>query len=166
MEVELDDLPSSQLAVPIYRWARHCSATWHFTVAKITQSDAFNYMSYHFLCKRGIRPARTEQFLVLVVGLHVSLTFLRATWAKTIDVIISRCRDRFLTLRLRGDERDLTCEGSSNQPPAQHIAPVPSSSPPTPSHLSFAKIFLLQEKQVDILRQRKIIPSVLIVRAH
>ena len=21
-------------------------------------------MSYHFLCKRGIRPARTEQFLV------------------------------------------------------------------------------------------------------
>ena len=23
-------------------------------------------MSYHFLCKRGIRPARTEQFLVLV----------------------------------------------------------------------------------------------------
>ena len=22
-------------------------------------------MSYHFLCKRGIRPARTEQFLVL-----------------------------------------------------------------------------------------------------
>ena len=32
--------------------------------AKITQTDAFNYMSYHFLCKRGIRPARTEQFLV------------------------------------------------------------------------------------------------------
>ena len=23
-------------------------------------------MSYHFLCKRGIRPARTEQFLVSV----------------------------------------------------------------------------------------------------
>ena len=34
--------------------------------AKITQTDAFNYMSYHFLCKRGIRPARTEQFLVPV----------------------------------------------------------------------------------------------------
>ena len=32
--------------------------------AKITQTDAFNYMSYHFLCKRGIRPARNEQFLV------------------------------------------------------------------------------------------------------
>ena len=28
------------------------------------RTDAFNYMSYHFLCKRGIRPARTEQFLV------------------------------------------------------------------------------------------------------
>ena len=24
-------------------------------------------MSYHFLCKRGIRPARTEQFLVIQV---------------------------------------------------------------------------------------------------
>ena len=35
-----------------------------YNVAKITQTDAFNYMSYHFLCKRGIRPARTEQFLV------------------------------------------------------------------------------------------------------
>ena len=34
--------------------------------AKITQTDAFNYMSYHFLCKRGIRPARTEQFLVRI----------------------------------------------------------------------------------------------------
>ena len=39
----------------------------YFTVAKITQSDAFNYMPYHFLCKRGIRPARTEQFLVFFV---------------------------------------------------------------------------------------------------
>ena len=36
-------------------------------VAKITQTDAFNYMSYHFICKRGIRPARTEQFLVCIV---------------------------------------------------------------------------------------------------
>ena len=33
--------------------------------ANITQTDAFNYMSYHFLCKRGIRPPRTEQFLVI-----------------------------------------------------------------------------------------------------
>ena len=32
---------------------------------KITQTDAFNYMSYNFCCKRGIRPARTEQFLVM-----------------------------------------------------------------------------------------------------
>ena len=31
------------------------------------QPDAFNYMSYHFLCNRGIRPARTEQFLVRFV---------------------------------------------------------------------------------------------------
>ena len=42
--------------------------------AKITQTDAFNYMSYHFLCKRGIRPARTEQFLVIYeYMLHVIL---------------------------------------------------------------------------------------------
>ena len=27
-----------------------------------------NYMSYHVLCKRGIRPARTEQFLVLLIS--------------------------------------------------------------------------------------------------
>ena len=33
--------------------------------AKITQTDAFNYMSYQFLCNRRIRPARTEQFLVI-----------------------------------------------------------------------------------------------------
>ena len=33
-----------------------------------TQTDAFNYMSYHFLCKRGIHPARTEQFLVFIIG--------------------------------------------------------------------------------------------------
>ena len=28
-------------------------------------------MSYHFLCKRGIRPARTEQFLVKASDLTV-----------------------------------------------------------------------------------------------
>ena len=39
--------------------------------AKITQTDAFNYMSYHFLCKRGIRPARTEQFLVVFLPCSV-----------------------------------------------------------------------------------------------
>ena len=27
-------------------------------------------MSYHFLCKRGIRPARTEQFLVYFLFLN------------------------------------------------------------------------------------------------
>ena len=61
---ETETKPIKLVASRTPRWARHCSATWHFTVAKITQSDAFNYMSYHFLCKRGIRPARTEQFLV------------------------------------------------------------------------------------------------------
>ena len=39
--------------------------------AKITQTDVFNYihvyMSYHFLCNRGIRPARTEQFLFIII---------------------------------------------------------------------------------------------------
>ena len=62
---ETETKPINSVASRTPRWARHCSATWHFTVANITQSDAFNYMSYHFLCKRGIRPARTEQFLVL-----------------------------------------------------------------------------------------------------
>ena len=33
-------------------------------------------MSYHFLCKRGIRPARTEQFLVDFVIDSFSDTFL------------------------------------------------------------------------------------------
>ena len=61
---ETETKPIKSVASRTPRWARHCSATWHFTVAKITQSDAFNYMLYHFLCKRGIRPARTEHFLV------------------------------------------------------------------------------------------------------
>ena len=30
-------------------------------------------MSYHFLCKSGIRPARTEQFLVIVYFVKVWL---------------------------------------------------------------------------------------------
>ena len=64
---ETETKPIKSVASRTPRWARHCSATWHFTVAKITQSDAFNYMSYHFLCKRGIRPARTEQFLVILL---------------------------------------------------------------------------------------------------
>ena len=68
---ETETKPIKSVASRTPRWARHCSATWHFTVAKITQSDAFNYMLYHFLCKRGIRPARTEQFLVI---------FIIATW--------------------------------------------------------------------------------------
>ena len=32
-------------------------------------------MSYHFLCKRGIRPARTEQFLVVVAVLVFFYSF-------------------------------------------------------------------------------------------
>ena len=73
----------SQLTGQDYRWARHCSATCHFTVAKITQSDAFNYMSYHFLCKRGIRPARTEQFLVLTYFFSLKLSdTMQCIWSR------------------------------------------------------------------------------------
>ena len=32
-------------------------------------------MSYHFLCKRGIRPARTEQFLVYLVRYSLHYKF-------------------------------------------------------------------------------------------
>ena len=45
----------------VFKWK--CAKIGH---AKITQTDAFNDMSYHFLWKRGIRPAQTEQFLVIV----------------------------------------------------------------------------------------------------
>ena len=46
----------------VFKWK--CAKIGH---AKITQTAAFNYiMSYHFLCNRGIRPARTEQVLVLL----------------------------------------------------------------------------------------------------
>ena len=34
-------------------------------------------MLYHFLCKRGIRPARTEQFLVKLRGLETQSSRLR-----------------------------------------------------------------------------------------
>ena len=63
--------PSQLSQSPLGHLGGPDTAQRHDILLKITQSDAFNYMSYHFLCKRGIRQARTEQFLVdvLVVSL-------------------------------------------------------------------------------------------------
>ena len=72
---ETETKPIKSVASRTPRWVRHCSATCHFTAAKITQSDAFNYMSYHFLCKWGIRPARTEQFLVSLLISSISVAY-------------------------------------------------------------------------------------------
>ena len=62
-------------------------------------------MSYHFLCKRGIRPARTEQFLVVhgfkhgymilsSGGVHVSLLAVSATERVRLVVTLILCRKK------------------------------------------------------------------------
>ena len=44
-------------------------------------------MSYHFLCKRGIRPARTEQFLVFFDSVSRSIYRIYMFGNKTIRVM-------------------------------------------------------------------------------
>ena len=70
------------------------------------QTDAFNYRFYHFLCKRGIRPARTEQFLVALIVIFT------ATSRSTTGVV-----------------GGAGASPHPNQPPPAGPRPSPSGSP-------------------------------------
>ena len=84
-------------------------------------------MSYHFLCKRGIRPARTEQFLVLfyfeLINLrHICRTNMRfplyrfnVTWSDDGGIArtshqeyIQKCNDLFYLSVKRMIDRGVT----------------------------------------------------------
>ena len=97
--------------------------------AKITQTAAFNYMSYHFLCKRGIRPARTEQFLVMFVSIQGKLNCIFYLISKS--VLLSLVLAAWASPHISSPVYSGLKLQASNPPPSNIYPVLGHSNPPT-----------------------------------